>query len=159
MDSEGKKEARAFRRILRRFERVHRTLMEERDCCRDLTIAQCHPLLEIDEIGQTNLGELASRLNLDPSTLSRTVEGLVKRGLVERRPDEHDRRFVVLSLTAEGQRACDEINERNDRFYGEILPQLRQEEREKAIRFFDDLVRVLTEAVAPCGKSPGNDTG
>lgn len=147
-----KEQIRAFRGVLRWFERTHRVLMDDLDCCGGLTIVQCHPLLEIGESGRTNLSDLASRLTLDRSTLSRTVEGLVQQGLVDRRPDGRDRRFVVLSLTDAGRKVCDEINENNDRFYGEILSRLPDDKREETIALFDGLVRTLAEAVTPCGE-------
>ncbi len=150
MNLTRRKEVREFRAIFRRFERVHKALMEDRDCCSGLTTAQCHPLLEIDEMGQTNLRDLASKLNLDPSTLSRTIDGLVQRGLVKREADSRDRRYVFLSLTDEGQKICDRINEQNDRFYEGILRRMPDEEQ--GVRLFDGLVRTLVEAVSPAEK-------
>lgn len=123
--------------------------MEDRDCCSGLTIAQCHPMLEIDEMGSTNLRDLASMMNLDKSTLSRTIEGLVRRGLVKRKSDTRDRRYVFLSLTTKGQKICDDINARNDRFYDLILRRLPMAHQGNGIRFFEDLVRALAEAISP----------
>jgi DNA-binding MarR family transcriptional regulator len=153
MNQARREEVRKFRAIFRRFERVHRTLMEDRDCCSGLTTAQCHPLLEIDEVGQTNLRDLASKLNLDPSTLSRTIDGLVQRGLVKREADSRDRRYVFLSLTEEGRKICNDINERNDRFYDGILHRMPDEKQ--GVQLFDDLVRTLVEAVSPCEECSG----
>lgn len=145
----GNEQVRSFRGVLRRFERAHRVLMDDLHCCGGLTIVQCHPLLELGELGPTNLSDLATRLNLDRSTLSRTVEGLVRHGLVDRRPDSRDRRFVVLSLTGEGRKVCDQINEKNDCFYAEILSRLPDDKREETIALFDGLIRTLAEAVTP----------
>ena len=47
-----------------------------------------------------------------------------------------------------------DINEQNDRFFDRILARLPDEQREDGIRFFDDLVRTLTEAVPPCENCP-----
>lgn len=158
MGSGKHSKVREFRGILRRFERVHRVLMEDRDCCGGLTVTQCHPLLELDAMGEASLSDLAGRLDLDPSTLSRTVDGLVRSGLVDRRPNRLDRRYVVLSLTPKGKETCDDINERNDRFYEDILSKLPDRRRDDAIRLFDELVRTLDQAVKPdgtcCAKEP-----
>jgi len=147
MNESRRKKVREFRAIFRRFERVHKTLMEDRDCCSGLTTAQCHPLLEIGEVRQTNLRELASKLNLDPSTLSRTIGYLVQRGLVRREANAQDRRYVLLSLTDDGQRICDSINEQNDGFYDDILRRMPDEKR--GVRLFEDLVQSLVESVSP----------
>ena len=137
---------REFRAIFRRFERVQRAMMEDRDCCSGLTTAQCHPILELDKAGQTNLRDLASKLNLDPSTLSRTIDSLVQRGLVRREANARDRRYVFLSLTDDGQEICNTINEQNDRFYDGVLRRMSDEKR--GVQLFDELVRSLVEAVS-----------
>ena len=94
-------EIRRFRATLRRFERV--THAQLKSCCAHVTLAQCLVLLEIDESGRLTMGELAARLRLDASTLSRTIEGLVQRQLVERLREDQDRRLVRIRLTSEGR--------------------------------------------------------
>lgn len=147
MKRESREPVRAFRRSLRRLERVQKVLMEEKDCCGGLTLSQCHPLLEIEERGETGLNDLAARLGLDPSTLSRTIEGLVRLGMVDRRPNPKDRRSVILTLTRRGKTTCDAINEKNDRLYDEILSRLTKRRREEALVLFDELVRAMDEAI------------
>jgi DNA-binding MarR family transcriptional regulator len=137
---------RSFRRILRQFERAQRFQLEEQDACCGLSIAQCHPLLEIRELGEATTGDLARRLKLDKSTLSRSIDGLVRRGLVRRKTHENDRRFLPLTLTARGRRLCDEINRRNDRRYERILRRIPQPERDELIRLFELLVQAMTSA-------------
>jgi DNA-binding MarR family transcriptional regulator len=48
------------------------------------------------------MSELASRLHLSPSGITRRIDGLVKSGLVERRPCPSDRRGSNAVLTALG---------------------------------------------------------
>ena len=88
---------RQFRRILRRFERLNYDQLKS--CCAHVTLAQCIVLLEIDDGGQLTMSQLASRLRLDNSTLSLTIEGLVQRRLVERLREDQDRRVVRIQLT------------------------------------------------------------
>jgi DNA-binding MarR family transcriptional regulator len=49
--------------------------------------------------------DLAARLQLSPSGLTRRLDGLVRTGLVERRPSEVDRRVMLAVLTAKGEAA------------------------------------------------------
>jgi DNA-binding MarR family transcriptional regulator len=49
--------------------------------------------------------DLAEYMELDRSTISRTVADLVAAGLVDRGTDPHDARNMVLSLTPAGQNA------------------------------------------------------
>lgn len=43
---------------------------------------------------------------MDTGAMSRMVARMVKNDLVERRPNPHDKRQVILALTAKGQTLC-----------------------------------------------------
>jgi DNA-binding MarR family transcriptional regulator len=68
-----------------------------------LSVAQCYSLDAIGTQGQLTLNELAESLYITPSTASRTIEELVRKGLAERRQDPADRRAVCLTLTPPGR--------------------------------------------------------
>ena len=56
--------------------------------------------------GYTSLGQLAARANLTLPTVSETVDGLVRRGLMETRPSDLDRRAIILRVTTAGAAAA-----------------------------------------------------
>jgi DNA-binding MarR family transcriptional regulator len=56
--------------------------------------------------GFTSLGQLTVRANLTLPTVSETVDGLARRGLMETRQSEVDRRAIVLSVTDTGAAAA-----------------------------------------------------
>jgi MarR family transcriptional regulator, organic hydroperoxide resistance regulator len=58
------------------------------------------------------MSELAGILGCDNSNVTGIVDRLEYRGLVERRPAEHDRRVKLLVLTAAGEELRDEIGDR-----------------------------------------------
>ena len=112
---------RTLRRHLRAIEReVEYQLKDQTSCC-GVTPAQCHVLLELADSDGTSLVELSERLKLDASTLSRTVDSLVRAGLVDRAPDPESRRSVRLSLTAEGMKKVEVIDFGCNQFYRELL--------------------------------------
>jgi len=53
--------------------------------------------------GSFTMGELADRMKVRTPTVSRMIDAMVARGLVDREPDSADRRKVWLHLTAEGR--------------------------------------------------------
>src|SRR3954470_21723301 len=57
----------------------------------------------------TPMGALADHLHCDSSNVTGIVDRLEKRGLVERRSDERDRRVKLLVLTDEGERVRSEL--------------------------------------------------
>lgn len=134
---------RKFRRELRALERrVERALAEQSSCC-GVTPAQCHAVLALEEAGQSSLGELAAALELDSSTLSRTIDGLVKEGLAERREDPDNRRRAIVSLSPAGEAAAARINEACDRYYRSLLSSLSETDAVGVVR----AVPILAEAL------------
>jgi DNA-binding MarR family transcriptional regulator len=133
---------RSFRRDLRVLEReVARTLSRETVCC-GVTIAQCHVLLEIEERGRTSVSELVSALELDKSTLSRTVDGLCCSGLLSRETDSGNRRRQIIALTDKGSAASDSINDTCDTYYGRLLASIPERQR-----------RMIVESAALLGRA------
>jgi DNA-binding MarR family transcriptional regulator len=69
-----------------------------------VSLSEVFALHELDAGGGLAQQELAARLALDKSTVSRLVAGLEERGLLVRERDPDNRRIVRLSLTPAGHR-------------------------------------------------------
>ena len=139
-------EIRRYRRSLRRFERVSEALVAS--CCAQVTLAQCIVLMEIDESGELSMSQLAASLRLDNSTLSRTIESLVGKGLVERLRDDGDRRVVLIRLTPEGKSICRAIHQENDEHCRCVLGRIPPSKRPAVIRSFELLVQAYLDQEA-----------
>jgi len=137
---------RGFRSILRRFERVLGAQLKK--CCTRVTLAQCLVLMEIDENRRLTMGNLSSRLRLDNSTLSRTVDTLVSAKLLRRLREERDRRVVWIELTAKGRAASSTIHEENDAYALSVLQKLPPSRRGSVIRAFETLVQAFLDQEA-----------
>jgi len=143
-----------FRRNLRVLEReIVRQLQRETACC-GVTLAQCHVLLELSRAGTPSLTDLAALMQLDRSTLSRTVDGLVTVGLVYRAADPDDRRAIRLTCTPEGAARVAAIDDGCNRQYGALLRRVPAHRRQHVI----DTVRFLAGAI-PDVRNAGRDTG
>lgn len=137
-------DVRLFRRLVRSFQRVTGAFLGDRTCCGDLTIAQCHVLLELEEARATAPGTLAARLGLDKSTVSRTADVLIEKGLVSRAADPSDRRYCVLSLTTAGLRKAADIHRTNDDTVKRTFDRLPRDRHTEIIGAF----RMLVDAAA-----------
>jgi DNA-binding MarR family transcriptional regulator len=73
---------------------------------------------------------VADQLGLSLPSVSRAVDGLVRRGLVSRTEDDHDRRMRRLSPTAQGQGLSDEILAARLDGLGKFAASLTEAERE-----------------------------
>jgi DNA-binding MarR family transcriptional regulator len=67
------------------------------------------------------IGELGLRRNLSPSGISRSVDRLVKLGLVERANNPDDGRSLLVGLTANGLRRLREAQVSHHRIVREML--------------------------------------
>ncbi|HZK72751.1 MAG TPA: MarR family transcriptional regulator [Clostridia bacterium] len=69
----------------------------------ELTLVQVRVLRRLAKHPQS-LGQLGTELALEPPSITRLVDRLEERGLIERQRDLEDRRKVVATLTDEGRR-------------------------------------------------------
>lgn len=113
--------------------------------------------------GPSRTTTLAEAVHSDISTVSRQVTALVKRGLIERRPDPLDGRACLLAATAEGQGVFERIRNRRNEHVAKLLASWPLTDRQQLIRllarFNDDFEEYLPRAVdefAPHG--PSNQT-
>jgi DNA-binding MarR family transcriptional regulator len=153
-ESVGSKAIDLFRAKLREIERAVWLQTKSEAICCGVTMAQCHAILEIGAAGELNLKDLASRLGLDNSTLSRTVESLVKNGLAERTPSAEDRRASVIRLNEKGRAARDRINSTWNRICRDIFRSIPREKHNQLVESVSILAKLLTGCC--CGYcSPG----
>lgn len=119
-------------------------ILEKADsnCC-GVTISQCHAIVEIGRIEEISLNELAELLKLDKSTMSRTINNLVDRGLVVRELHPKDRRYVTIRLTDEGIKVFENIEEGMNQYYKNVFTSIPEGKREQVL----DSLKLLIEAV------------
>jgi DNA-binding MarR family transcriptional regulator len=70
-----------------------------------LTVTQYGVLGHLATFEGISIGDLAKKLVMDPTTLTRNLRPLQRQGFVTIKPDRHDRRARALSLTAQGRKA------------------------------------------------------
>ena len=80
-----------------------RRRIDRRMAALGLTAAQWYPLWRIRLDGSVSARELAQASGIDAGAMTRLVDRLVSKGLVERARDRSDRRAVCLSLTDAGE--------------------------------------------------------
>ncbi len=81
----------------------------------ELAPAQVMALGRLEPGRPCAMSELAGALRCDNSNVTGIADRLEARGLVERRPAEHDRRVKMLSLTPEGAELRERLWERLSR--------------------------------------------
>jgi DNA-binding MarR family transcriptional regulator len=86
-------------------------------------------LVRVSEQGSTRLSDLAERIELDTSTISRQIRDLVAAGLIARTPDPADGRAAFLSLTEQGATVVEAVSESRRRVLAQAIAGWTDEER------------------------------
>jgi DNA-binding MarR family transcriptional regulator len=72
-----------------------------------LTVTQYGVLGHLATFEGISIGELAEKLVMDPTTLTRNLRPLEREGLVAVKPDRRDRRARSVELTGNGRKALE----------------------------------------------------
>jgi DNA-binding MarR family transcriptional regulator len=99
----------------------------------DLTLPQFRVLGILAE-GSSAASGLADRLAVRRPSITALIDGLVARGLVDRRQEEDDRRKVALRLTTEGERILDEADRAVDEYIASLAGYLPSKDEAMALR-------------------------
>ena len=89
--------------------------------------------------GALRLSDLSVRLHIAPRSATEVVDALEARGLVERRPDPHDRRATLVELTGQGSGVLGEIRAARGTEAERIFDRLSPADRDHLARILRDL--------------------
>ena len=89
---------------------------------------------------------IAQKMNVVKSRVSKIIDGLIKKKLVQRISDPEDSRVKLLSLTPGGQKKLSEINEFMGSIYGQVLGQMAPDQRQAMLTNLD-ILKASMEAV------------
>ncbi|MDD4663172.1 MAG: MarR family transcriptional regulator [Caldisericia bacterium] len=148
--------AQDLREMIRLFERIIGMADENQMTCCRMTLAQCHALVEVGRTKDISLNQLSQMLELDNSTLSRTVNNLVVSGLAERYEDPNDRRYIKIKLTEQGMMNFHAIEETMNTYYETLFQMIPEEKRDQVI----DSIHILNEVgskIMCCVKEKKNE--
>ncbi|MFA1547376.1 MarR family winged helix-turn-helix transcriptional regulator [Actinomadura chokoriensis] len=108
-------------------------------------------LMQLVLHGPAPVGVLARHMALSPATVSQLVGELQRGGFVERRPDERDRRRMIVSLADEHRASIERFAWRRLRPLRTTLESLTPAERASFLRGW----RILAENLEPRGPGHG----
>lgn len=109
-----------------------------------------------DNITQSELAEL---LDVRPSSLSEMLSKLAKHDLIERKPDENDKRVTHVALTDAGRKRLSERQQANDDYLSGLFDGLTDEESTQLQQLLAKLDGSLKDKLAEMGDAPEEDFG
>ncbi|WHZ00074.1 MarR family winged helix-turn-helix transcriptional regulator [Peribacillus simplex] len=121
-----------FQLLTRRFGLLNK------NCCNadgiEISLVQSHILYEINRKNKASIQQIAETLGTDITTFSRQIQSLIKLNLVTKTPDAEDRRISILSLTDEGVKINQTIDQQMNDYLNEIFKTMNEFEKDSVVR-------------------------
>jgi DNA-binding MarR family transcriptional regulator len=111
-----------------------------------LTLTQFRALRVIAERALVTMGRVAEELTMNPSTITRACDRLVRLDLLQKAPNPLNKRETLLAPTAKGRRLVDRVDKDRRRALAAVLGRLDAETRAAVVTAFD---RFAAAAAAP----------
>ncbi|MGB9437682.1 MAG: MarR family transcriptional regulator [Desulfobacterales bacterium] len=89
---------------------------------------------------------IAHRMNVVKSRVSKIIDGLIRKDLIQRIADPEDSRVKLLSLTSVGQKKINEIKSFMEDVHGQVLSQMAPDQRQTMLTNLD-ILKASMEAV------------
>ena len=102
---------------------------------------RCLRLFGSDE--SVNNKQIAKRMHLSPSRLTRIIDGLVKKEYINREIDPNDRRNMRVTLSKKGKLLVQQLNKAYVGIHNEILQDIDRSQHEPLITAMQHLLAAL----------------
>jgi len=106
---------------------------EQTPCGQPVTVAEAHALMGLAAFGPMRQGELACRLQLEKSTVSRLVRQMEAVGRIQRRCDRQDGRAILIRLTRQGRETATQIAQARQEKFARILSAIPEGKRSMVV--------------------------
>ena len=104
---------------------------------KEVSLPQVHTVEILGGNGPMRMKELADKIGVTTGTLTVQIDKMVKSGLVIRKPNELDKRSILVELTEKGREMFEEHDELHHQLTSELTVKFTQEERELLLNFLE----------------------
>jgi DNA-binding MarR family transcriptional regulator len=143
MDYGSNDDSERLQKLLSQLLRALRVLDRERVVCCGVTVPQCYTLCLLLSQGQTSMSDLSVLMGIAPSTLTRNIASLARKGWVRSYRDREDRRVVWVEVTEEGAAVARSLWARGVQRQRAIVSRLSQVDVAVALSGLEILVGAL----------------
>lgn len=116
----------------------------------DVTASQGYILLALPEMDSISMNDLSIKMRLANSTMTRMVDQLVLKGMVDRAQDNQDRRIVLIRLTKQGQDVRNRLKKSLQDFFSQVLGDLTEDQRDEILHSLKTLNQSIIKTLKSC---------
>jgi DNA-binding MarR family transcriptional regulator len=113
-----------------------------------LTQAEFRCLRHFGTEESTNNKQIAKKMNLSPSRLTRIIDGLVRKNYISREIDSIDRRNMKVTLSRQGTLIVRQLNDAYINIHSEILKEIDEPQHKPLITAMTHLLSALEKWIA-----------
>lgn len=115
-----------------------------------VSTSECRTLRVFMEEDNLTMKALSNKMNLAMSRMTRIIDGLVKKDLVERASDERDRRICLVRLTQAGRKLVNEMENNYMTMNLEVLNSVTPQARPEVLKALKKLVTAMQKRRTSC---------
>jgi DNA-binding MarR family transcriptional regulator len=119
---------------------------DQTPCGAPISVGEAQALFELAHDPGISQNELAARLHLEKSTVSRLAKMLEQRGWLDRLRDQGDSRLLRLRLTAAGSKAVQRLSASRRARFAKVFNEIPAHKRDALLDSLSLLSEVLNEA-------------
>lgn len=127
--------------VNRRLNAMIRELMPD-----DLTVDQFSTLRYLRSREKSTSSELADIFCVGKSSITAIITRLFDKNLIQRLPDEKDRRVIYLALTQEGKQVCDRMEDKIQVLLAKYIDRFEEQEALTFIETFERLAKEMMQS-------------
>jgi len=132
----------SFGSVFLRFNR----LLDKRMAREGASLARTRVLLMLEKRGAVKASDIAELFSLAPRTVTETLDGMERNGLIRREPDPKDRRAKRIVITEAGQQAVAATEPIRRELIGQVMGTLTTQERESLASILGKLEAAVLSA-------------
>jgi homoprotocatechuate degradation regulator HpaR len=112
-----------------------------------LSEQQWRVLRALAEAGSMDINALGDMCQIHPASLSRMLPNLESEGRIERRADQEDQRYIIVSITAKGNSLFQRVAKESEQIYASIERRIGSRELKTLYDLLEKAIRVAPAAI------------
>ncbi|HOK48286.1 MAG TPA: MarR family transcriptional regulator [Bryobacteraceae bacterium] len=117
-----------------------------------VTPAQMKVLKLVSRAKEPSVGDVASFLGVSDAAASKTIDRLVRNGLLERTPGKQDRRSSELALTPRGRRVLEKFESGRQRWLAQVFQRIPAQRLEVSAGVLSELASMIVATSSNSGQ-------